>query len=407
MRVLDCFIVCCFGVATAQVNWCPGWEDHVGDIFQTSIEKSCAFPDETYSCSEIGSLSLCDDAQIGDRAKRQCPVTCGTCPGATVVSESICFDTCATRVEDSFQPCDPPSAEPTLCDDGGAGSTSTQCPLGTDCTDCGLRTVERPTEQPSATPTRSPSAIPSRSPSQQPTPSPSVSPSRFPSLSPSDSPSRSPSLSPFAPSDPSSPVGEGPAAAGDGNLAAKAAGGAIAGLVVFALVMYVWCWAPFGKKGGPLLVSIMYSKVMEDEDVPRKLEAKLRKEFGKNVDVHLCTRKCSLRFSRTGSCFIIFLDSAALHDMDMGSKNTCAFRHATSAMKHKDAKTLIYAVDTEAMDFASWPPLGSLTNFLQDIQIDPVFHRKGHEEKLDTVLNDVGRILEFRIGTEDLSAKVQ
>ena len=109
------------------------------------------------------------------------------------------------------------------CDDGGLGSEFSECEFGTDCEDCGSRTVlleppppvlmpnapspipppPKPNPPPSPNPNPPPSPNPNPPPSPNPNPPPSASPNPPPSASPNPPPSPNPNPPPSASPNPS------------------------------------------------------------------------------------------------------------------------------------------------------------------------------------------------------------
>lgn len=94
----------------------------------------------------------------------------------------LCYDTCSFELQPSTPPAPPVTSMCTdtcfwpnngLCDDGGPGSASARCALGTDCTDCGTRGAppSPPKEAPRAPP--APPSPPASPPLNPPSPRPS------------------------------------------------------------------------------------------------------------------------------------------------------------------------------------------------------------------------------------------
>lgn len=102
------------------------------------------------------------------------------------------------------------------CDDGGEGSATASCPLGTDCRDCGVRSVlistageeettfkpttATPTSKPTTfKPTKRPSLAPTLKPTKRPTFKPTKRPTKLPTFRPTKRPTSKPTKRPTTP----------------------------------------------------------------------------------------------------------------------------------------------------------------------------------------------------------------
>ena len=98
----------------------------VAALLCTGIHECCAAPE--YLCSETCGRreGVCEDGGEGSK-KSDCPLgtDCKDC-GPRFDWGTDCFNSC-------------PLANDTTCDDGGAGAQWSSCSYGTDCVDCGPR----------------------------------------------------------------------------------------------------------------------------------------------------------------------------------------------------------------------------------------------------------------------------
>jgi hypothetical protein len=110
------------------LDWSGPPDDDVADQDAEQLEQFEADPDDAGGdqVDDPGSDQADEDDGWTDPAGED---------GGEESAADICLDSC----NDGFHP-----ERIGRCDDGGTGSSSSDCDYGTDCTDCGPRPAEEP-----------------------------------------------------------------------------------------------------------------------------------------------------------------------------------------------------------------------------------------------------------------------